>query len=81
MSAPSVKKLRLCCPNCLVKNEFPSNFTTDDLPLFCDVCQLHQNHELHDPRCPLCVAKLWRTRLQALSILLHGAPAARPDAL
>jgi hypothetical protein len=81
MSAPSVKKLRLRCPNCRVKNEFPSNFTTDDLPLSCDVCQLHQNHELHDPRCPLCVAKLWHTRFQAFWILLRCAPAARPDEL
>lgn len=82
MSAPSAKKVRLRCPDCKTRDEFPDNVTADDLPLFCDVCRFHREHELvHDARCAVCVAKLWRTRLRALLMVLLRAPAARTDEL
>lgn len=77
----AVMKIELRCPDCQVKQEFPHNFTADDLPFCCDICAFHRNHELtHDALCPVCVARLWRIRLRAFLILLRNAPALRLDA-
>lgn len=68
-----VKKLR--CKDCGTKAEFPASFTEKEAAHYCEVCRFHLNHELtYDFRCPVCVARLWRSRLQAVRILLlHSA--------
>jgi predicted RNA-binding Zn-ribbon protein involved in translation (DUF1610 family) len=64
-----LKKLR--CPDCGTKGEFPSTFTPKDAAACCEVCRFHLNHELnYDFRCPVCVARLWHSRVQALRILI-----------
>jgi predicted RNA-binding Zn-ribbon protein involved in translation (DUF1610 family) len=67
------KKMR--CPDCGVKGEFPGDFTPTNVAEYCDVCRFHRNHDLtYDFRCPMCIARLWLSRLQALRILLlHSA--------
>jgi hypothetical protein len=68
-----LKKLR--CPDCGTKADFPSTFTPKDAASCCEVCRFHLNHELnYDFRCPMCIARLWYSRLQAVRILfLHCA--------
>ena len=82
MSAPSAKKDRLRCPDCQIRDEFPTISRQTICPSFATSAASTGNHELvHDARCAVCVAKLWRTRLRALLMLLRSAPAARTDAL
>jgi predicted amidophosphoribosyltransferase len=64
-----LKKLR--CQECGTKAEFPASFTEKEASQYCEVCRFHLNHELtYDFRCPVCVARLWHSRLQAVRILL-----------
>jgi predicted RNA-binding Zn-ribbon protein involved in translation (DUF1610 family) len=59
------------CPDCGTTGEFPSTFTQKQVSSCCELCQFHLNHELiHDFRCSVCVASLWRARLRALRILV-----------
>lgn len=74
----ALKKLR--CPDCGTKSEFPSTFTAKDAAACCEVCHFHQNHELtYDFRCPVCVARLWHSRLQAIRILFLYRSALRSE--
>lgn len=73
-----LKKLR--CQECGTKAEFPASFTEKEASQYCEVCSFHQNHELtYDFRCPVCVARLWHSRLQAIRILFLYRSALRSE--
>jgi hypothetical protein len=72
----STKRLR--CGVCGTKTPF-SNFTQEEVTEWCEICRYHLAHaaqiDFH-PRCALCLAGFWQTRVNALRILIL-----RPSAL
>jgi uncharacterized Zn finger protein len=67
----ATRKLR--CSDCGAKDEFPAEFTQKDATTNCRVCGFHWRHsqdfDFHD-RCPICIARFWRSRLHAIRILV-----------
>jgi hypothetical protein len=65
------RKLR--CSECGTMDEFPGGFTQKDAADCCRVCRFHCRHsqeiDFH-PRCAICIAGFWQSRLRAIRILV-----------
>jgi hypothetical protein len=78
----ATEKLR--CSDCGITDEYPDVVTAEDVKLYCSVCAFHRHHyqvvDYHD-RCAICLARSWRSRLQALRILIFRAAVLRSEEL
>jgi hypothetical protein len=72
------KKFR--CSDCCTADEFPADFTQENVDSCCEVCRTHLSHisEIsYSALCPICLAREWRGWWRALRILIVKAPALR----